>query len=223
MLESDQQATVTARWPLTPIPLAWHTTFNASETAAMVSAAKTWNKFYKESRGFDLFDHGGGRKASTNVNNVCSAAAIVSGTEYTGNVMILKRTDWPGTGSHGSGVIALTTVCSLPIGGEPLKRISNGIIESNYENFFISNKPLPDTESIYLHEMGHLIGMDHSCAINSNSQGVPDCNDLNDSHPYFVAVLFPSIFFPDGQNGEERRVLQANDMGRANCLYEPAQ
>ncbi|HTL12274.1 MAG TPA: hypothetical protein VL588_07290 [Bdellovibrionota bacterium] len=225
-LPDDQIKTISARWPVTPIPLTWNTAFNANEVQAMVAAADTWNTFYGKTHGFNLFDTGSGQQDAVNVTNVCSSPAILSGSTFTGRVHIFKRSSWSGPG-YGPQVIALTTVCHVADpNNSQFQRIFNGIMESDYVNFFISGKPLPDTQSIYLHEFGHLFGMGHSCEVGSTTQGIPDCNQLagGNSDPYFVAVLFPTIFFDNGLQpgslGEQRRALQPNDMGRANCIYD---
>lgn len=221
VVEADQSATVTARWPVTPVPLQWHTSFSSNEVSAMKAAATTWNTFYKRSKKFPLFDTSAAQ-SSDNITSVCtSGTSIVNNDKFTGKVHIFKRSTWSGSG-YDPLVIALTTVCSsVDPSGSSLKRITNAMMESNYQNFFVSGKLLPDTQSIYLHEFGHLVGLDHSCEVGSTRTGMPNCNKLaSTSHPYWVASLFPKIFFPDDLHGEVRRVLQANDMGRANCLYE---
>ena len=91
-------------------------------------------------------------------------------------------------------------------------------MEVKYQNFFISGKKLPDLQSIITHEMGHMIGVNHSCE-STGKTGTPACN--SSPAEYFAAIMFPVFGFDASGLGESKRVLQDNDEGRANCLYIP--
>ena len=59
VLPSDQTGTLSGHWAVTPIPIAFQAgAFSASETAAIVSAADTWNNFTSISIGSKLLDYG---------------------------------------------------------------------------------------------------------------------------------------------------------------------
>jgi hypothetical protein len=74
-----------------------------------------------------------------------------------------------------------------------------------------------DVESLLLHELGHVLGMLHSC--NGSTDGsidgtsAPACQSGLNSQ-YLEAVMFPFL-----EIGQLRRKLQQNDYNRINCLY----
>lgn len=77
-------------------------------------------------------------------------------------------------------------------------------IESNRQQFL----------SVVLHEMGHALGLGHSCAQGAVvGKDYRDCKTLVRNHPYFKAVMYPAI-----PENEVRENLQKNDRQRARCL-----
>lgn len=72
--------------------------------------------------------------------------------------------------------------------------------------------PSPQLVSILLHELGHVLGLDHSCRVENEEGGGPYCEDLREKHPYRLAVMSPAI-----QTGTKREKLQANDRSRLIC------
>ena len=92
-------------------------------------------------------------------------------------------------------------------------------MELNYQNFFVTGKPVPDLQSIITHEMGHLLGLGHSCETDTET-GVPNCNESGLPPAYQAALMFPTFTFDSNGNGQIKRDLQSNDEGRANCLYQ---
>jgi len=88
-------------------------------------------------------------------------------------------------------------------------------MEINYANFFSAGKPMPDLQSIVTHELGHLLGLDHSCSGTATS-GMPACNQANTD--YVNALMYPALGF-NGAQGQVSRTIRTNDQQRANCLY----
>ncbi|MEK7692213.1 MAG: matrixin family metalloprotease [Bdellovibrionota bacterium] len=217
-LPSDQTGTLSGRWKAAPIPVALKSgDFSAEETAEMVAAADTWNSFYLSTQGFALLDYGTASSPNTTTATKPSALCskgLVSGGKFTGEVAIYKQGTWPYS-NHDA--IALTSFC--PSSADPIPNIYMAIMEVNYEDFFIDGKKLPDLESIFVHEFGHLIGLNHSCDTGGKS-GFPDCNDSALDTEYYYASMFPIVLFDSRGIGENRRTLQTNDQGRANCLYD---
>lgn len=220
VLPDDQTGTLSGHWRITPIPIAFkQSDFSTDEMAQMVKAADTWNSFYTQSQGFPLIDYGGDSanprlSIAAKPSALCSQG-IVSATQFIGQVVVYKAVHWPYANLHTA--IGLTSFCPIP--AKPLNNFFMAIMEINYEDFFVDGKKQPDLQSIFLHELGHLVGLNHSCETKDKT-GTPNCNSADLNQDYFNAVLFPVILFDSAGQGEQRRDLQSNDQGRANCLYQ---
>lgn len=217
-LPDDQSATLSGRWLGMPVPLAVKAgAFGPDETRAVTNAATSWNKFTEASMGFLAFGFGdASNPTQSNANKPSSlcAQAILREHDFTGNVVLYKHSQWP---YKSKGVIALTSFCPRP--ANPFPRIYMAIMELNYQDFFVEGKPVPDLQSIMLHEFGHLLGLNHSCE-STKKAGFPDCRDPELPQPYFSASLFPIFSFNESGLGEKRLALGENDQGRTNCLYQ---
>jgi len=217
-LPNEQASTISGRWPALPIPIALHSGggFGDFEISQITSGAQTWNNFHVATRDLPLMDYGSAgdvRTSSQDIPQSVCANQIYQNGAYTGSVVIYTRGNWP----YSDQIVALTSFCTIQ--DTPYNTIFTAILELNFENFFVDGQQQPDLQSISLHELGHLIGLNHSCEVGSVQDGMPDCNSGATSS-MLEAVMFPRVLFPDGQNGEVRRVLNDNDQGRANCLYE---
>jgi hypothetical protein len=227
-LPSDQSGTLSGRWPLTPIPIAMTCTdsfgvcgsnsFTDAESAAVLNAANTWNSFYTQSKGFSLLNYGSAaspkiKLASSSAHDCSGYQSVFNGNAYVtdGAVVIEKVTSgWSGS----SDEIAVTGTCYR---AEDPEVFQYAFMLLNYENFFVAGTQQPDLQSIITHELGHLIGLDHSCT-SGGGAGFPNCNSATLKSVYRSAVMFPSFRF-SGNTGEVKRSINSNDQGRANCLY----
>jgi hypothetical protein len=76
--------------------------------------------------------------------------------------------------------------------------------------------------SIMLHEMGHSLGLDHSCKDGGGPE-FPDCKTVSAdvTNPYVLAVMYPNLVSdPTFQNiFPIKEDLQKNDTDRAKCFY----
>jgi hypothetical protein len=214
---SDQSQTLSGKWPVTPVPIAFHAgDWAPSEMSAVTSAADTWNQFYEASRGFQLIDYGGNSASPRTSSNSlpadpCSNPMLV-GSTFNVPIVIYKDATWP----YSSSLIALTRFCT-PSGTTTTTNILNmyaAVIEVNYQDYFTTNL-VPDLQSILLHELGHLAGLNHSCNSGSNP-GFPECSS---NTTYASAVMAPVFTFSSNGAGSQNRSLSSNDEGRANCLY----
>ncbi|MCM2279746.1 MAG: hypothetical protein NDJ89_16855 [Oligoflexia bacterium] len=221
VLPKDQLGTLYGKWRSTPLPLAFHQgDFSAAEMREIMQAADTWNEFYGASLGIETtLDYGDPANPRTSSlarvdsSLVCNQT-IVSGNSYTGSVVIYKNASW--AYSSMTNVMAFTSRCRVP--ASPLPTYFNSAIELNYKDFFVVGKKVPDLQTIILHELGHLLGLDHSCEA-GGKVGMPNCQSGSINPDYTEAVMFPTFSFDSSGYGIRKRELQENDEGRANCLY----
>jgi len=217
VLPADQASSLHGRWQAIPVPIALKKgDFQPDEVRAIIKAADVWNKFFQESIGSKIIDYGDA--AAPSLSDAAKPAKLCAGKivrdgSFSGQVVIYKQTTWP---SANLNAIAQTSYCPSP--GGQLPNYYTAIIEVNYQEFFVPGKRLPDLTSIFVHEFGHLIGLDHSCDTTGRA-GIPQCADSGVSQEYFDAVMYPEVSMDLLGAGEIRTTLQANDQSRANCLY----
>jgi hypothetical protein len=219
ILPKDQVGTLAGHWKALPIPISFHQgDFGEEEISAITAAANTWNQFYSATQGIKrVLDYGGDQVNTSTApvpTDACSQGLLQGGV-FTGSVVIYKQGVWPHPGA--GAVMALTSFCTTP--GSPLPVNYMAYMELNYQGFFRQGLQIPDIQTIVAHEFGHLLGLYHSCDPGSTTAGKPDCNKKGISEDYQDALMFPSFSFNSDLSGEQKRTLQANDQGRANCLY----
>jgi hypothetical protein len=95
-------------------------------------------------------------------------------------------------------------------------KIIGASILLNFEGYNAPGQQRIDVESLLLHELGHVLGLLHSCNGSGNGgtdgTAAPMCAIAPTQ--YTSAVMFPFL-----QVNQERRQLQQNDYSRINCLY----
>ena len=82
--------------------------------------------------------------------------------------------------------------------------------------------------SVFLHELGHTVGLDHSCQMEGSSTSYRGCAGLESDHPYVLAVMFPTLkvkapsarpLFTTPGTLEVKESLGSNDISRAGCVF----
>ena len=215
ILPDDQTGTFDGRWKVAPIPIAVQSgQFSADEKATIVQAIQRWNSFTRLSLKQDIFivaeDSSLPRPSS-----VCAGSTpVLLGSQFVNPIVVRKHGSW--IYPSATSAIAITSTC--PLADTPVNKFYAGALDLNYQHFFVSGKPQPDLQSIMVHELGHLIGLRHSCENSPTRPNTPNCNDSGIDSNYKTAVMFPVFGFTGGY-GEKRSTLNVNDQGRANCLY----
>lgn len=84
-------------------------------------------------------------------------------------------------------------------------------------------KPVIDLRqlmSVTVHELGHGVGLDHSCNLGGGIWGYVSCTGLSSDHVYRNAVMYPALRLFGGMGmPETREKLNENDRARAYCRY----
>jgi MYXO-CTERM domain-containing protein len=142
-----------------------------------------------------------------------------------------RRTSWcnpddpPGACSYPPEATALTTIFVMKSTGV----IVDADIEVNAKNFVWGDVALQpgtkqDLQSTLTHEMGHLLGFDHTCVM-AGAPGAPPLDDMGNPVPSCddasaavrATTLFPSVT----PNDVSKRTLEPDDQ-RAVCTTYPA-
>jgi hypothetical protein len=216
VLPGDQSGTLAGAWPRRPVPIALRAgDFSADEASQVTAATEVWNHFYTGSLGMTLFNTGGAVPSAVQATmppSICSNS-LIQANGFVAPVVIFKQSAW----THDPEAVGLTSFCT--VGNASPKTMTTAIMELNYQNFFVQGKKQPDLQSILIHEFGHLAGLDHSCDTKGRT-GFPNCADPGLPRDYLTAIMYPIVLFGSNGIGEQRRVLQSNDEGRANCLYK---
>jgi len=223
-LPVEQSKTLSGRWPKLIIPVSFKQgDFSSGELAKMIDALDAWNTHFQKTQSLMVFDYGsrGSPRMTPNAApaSLCSYSLLNGSNQFVSAVAIYKRSTWPYPTAKDA--VGLTSSCSKSASPVPSMYIS--IIELNYQYFFVSGTRQPDLTSILLHELGHLLGVDHSCVASTSTKasggGYPICDSSDLKQEYYDAVMFPTVFFNSDGTGQVRSLLQTNDQGRANCLY----
>ncbi len=215
----DQAATFAGRWANLPVYLAFHVgDFSPLQVTGIAAAAKTWNDFFQGTRGAQIFDYSISETEVRVTNeprptgDLCKTPPTFQDGKFSKPIALYGLKSWP----YQPEIIALTTYCDVAVSGDNIPRKTHTVMELNIPNYFSDEGPKQDIQSIVLHELGHVVGLLHSCETEGKN-GMPVC----ESAPaiYQQAVMYPSYDQSAGANGETRQNLNANDQGRLNCLY----
>jgi len=160
-------------------------------------------------------------------------AAPKAGLDYT-NALVFRVTSWcaptdgPGMCSYASEALAITSVFVAKSDG----RILDADIEVNAKNFvwtdLEANPSLvkdQDLQNALTHEMGHLVGLDHTCysdgqfPIPTDNAGneIPSCNNAP------AAVQATTMFASANPGDTAKRTLEPDDVQGVCDIYPVAQ
>ena len=220
-IENNQLATLNGRWKglSLPIPLAVRDGhFNEEEIASIQAAVEVWNKFFKKTRKDKAFEFG--TPESPRVSNqdkpiaACNSTLLADDGTFSKDVVIYKLGNWPH--KQLPDAIAVTELCKNRTSKMLIPALYFGSIDVNFQNFFVEGKPNPDLMTNIVHELGHVLGLEHSCISGKGSDKFISCGEESLPPDYAEAVMYP---FDQSSGGVLKRKLKRNDQYRSNCLY----
>jgi hypothetical protein len=175
-------------------------------------AAQKWNDFGNQKRGAGFFSiEQGDVPSDVRTGHFADCQLGDAGTENHFYLMLEKDPDhWSQAGFNDS-VPGATVRCYS---------------DDNLTSQVIMVRPdLVKPEqfmSVVLHEMGHSLGLDHSCKP-GGGDNYAACESIENDphHPYYLAVMYPQLVAdPTIRSGAPiKEDLQENDMSRAGCFY----
>lgn len=227
-LPADQgSGSLNGSWEKLPVLLTFDREFyhpqNKQDLLALKSAVASWNKWaaLKGLVAFTLvndFDHDKGGMEIPNLDS-CSQASYTEALPYMVGVWRIGK-----DGSRSNERASCGSQLKLlPDGLEgqvdylfsaKAERISNASILLNFDQFFGPSGKKLDLESVFLHQLGEVLGLGHSCnSGNADSSSAPFCAIAPTE--YLEAVMAPFL-----AEGQVKRKLRKNDYNRINCLYQ---
>ena len=187
--------------------------FSEEERAAISSALSEWNGWSEGSIGRSFFDETSAQLDSEFIPSDSSDPCSFVSPGSNGDFAIVRVSDlgvWDDLSLTNSNPAA-TLRCRS---GDQLTR-----------QVMLVRPDLVRSEqwaSVVLHELGHAVGLDHSCNLSAGTDDYLSCTGLDAEHPYRSAVMYPKLSLgslTSGRGMEVKETLQENDRLRAGCLY----
>ncbi len=220
-------------WASTPISLILDRDFYVSEDGReadqIKGAIETWNAWHRIKYGTNIFtivNDGTGQDAGRDIpplTTTCDQVAYTSAN--TDSVGIWKIRPY-GDGINRRVACQSGTGTRLKLMDDLVQgstdwsitnhHISGASVLLNFDGWNVAGRDELDIESLAVHELGHVLGLLHSCNGTSGNflDGTGAVNCSSAPAKYEDAVMFPSLV-----SGQIRRILQPNDYARINCLY----
>lgn len=189
---------------------------------AIESAIDTWNSFAEASLHKKFFILADEQLPAVEASYLIVPKAYCSAYGKSGGLFIASDPDenhWKRLVSGYEGGLAVTGRCFHGDAGSGISATAAIVI-----NTWASPSNMLETE--ILHELGHVIGLDHSCRLDSARYGHVKCAELPIDHLFRSAVMAPQVQTAEVHyggrtivSGTPHESLESNDVERAYCLY----
>lgn len=214
-------------WASIPVPLVFDRDYyvadNGEAVSALRGAVNTWNTWarLKGKAAFSLQNDGSGSSAGEAIPSITDCSQASYSAAVTDKVGVWKISTHDDHANRRESCGAQQKILPDGVQGQTdWIVVNNKIVGSsillNFEGFNAPGKQAIDVESLLLHELGHVLGLLHSCNGSSGDSTdgttAPACASARQQ--YQEAVMFPFLL-----PGVVRRSLEQNDYARINCIY----
>lgn len=206
-LADDQASTFMPPLPVRPSQVIIDPNFTAAEQNEIEAAVLSWNGFSNGAFNQMFFHTITGTTSGNTTSGDPRDCESIGGSDMTVPVVKVTNSSYWASLGMGPSIPAATFRCYLD---EVLTR----------QVIMVFQPMIPEAQlrTVILHEIGHAVGLDHSCEDGSGSAGFRSCSGLRNDHPYKEAVMAPSIRLSNS-DPELKEDLRTNDSQRAACLY----